>query len=398
MKASYAIIAATAALAATGCMPDYNPSNYIEKYRVIGVKAEPPAVVFTPDYQGVVSLTLLDALPFRDATQTSLVDPVIESIEWKVCPISAGASARYACVLDEIPLSDVSTDGRTASFDGALVAFGLEMLGPQFDAIVDGLRQAVKFADQCTKDMLADYDGCLATQTVQQCNPPAFEAFKACLYQTGLTPVFHVTVKVTDMELDYSDRPVLDDDGRPVMRERVLETYKSVSFGPYGDDLPANRNPQFHIERSMEDDPIFAEILQPGAIVASTYEQIEPVLIQACPGQTLGFEAIVPVDSIDRLTADDGTVADEYFQLTWYTNRGRFAKIRTGSVAAQGKEMDLTNTLEFSAYESVGEASITIVMRDEAYGLNLVQFKVNEAPPEYCEELWRNFATAGGVK
>lgn len=384
------------ALIAAGCMPDYNPSNYIEKYRVIGVVADPPAVVFTPEYQGAVTLTLVDAFPLKADPDQGFVDPVINSIDWSVCLISTGAAAQYACAMDEVPLTDVSPDGRTAVFDGALVAFGIELLAGQFDAIVDGLRQAVKFADQCTKDMLADYDACLLTGTTDQCNPPAFEAFKSCLYLGGLTPVFHVTVKVTDMLLDYADLPVTGDDGKPVMRDRVLETFKSVSFGAFDDTNPANRNPEFSIHRRNGGKTVSNEIMHPDTLVVTTVSDRGQPTILACPGKSLLFTARVPEWSIDKLTGPDGVPFDEYFQLSWYTNNGRWNKVKTGSVAAEGLEIDLSNVLTFKPDEPVGTTIVNVVMRDEAFGLSFVQFKVEDGPRDFCQGLRSLQEVVGG--
>jgi len=398
MKASVLILPTVAALISVGCMPDYNPSNYIEKYRVIGVTAEPPAVVFTPEYQGSVTLTLVDSFPFSADPDKEYVEPEIDSIEWSVCPISAGAAAQYACVMDEIPLTDVTPDGRSAVFDGALVAFGVEMLGSQFDAIADGLRQAVKFADQCTRDVITGYDNCLLTGTTEECNGPAFEGFKACLYAGGLTPVFHVTIRVTDMLLDDDDLPVLDDDGKPVMRERVLETFKSVSFGPYGPENPPNRNPEFSIRRGTGDFTVSEDILDPDNLIVTTLGDRTQPTILACPGQSLRFGASVPAWSIDKLTGDDSVPVDEYFQISWYTNNGRFAKVRIGSVVAEGRELDLSNTLTFKEDEPVGTTTVDVVMRDEAFGLSHLKFFVKDAPRDWCRGIRRDQQSEGGAE
>ncbi len=398
MKAAWLIVPAVATLMTVGCMPDYNPSNYIEKYRVIGVVAEPPAVVFTPEYQGSVRLSLIDAWPFPPDPDKGYIAPVVGTPSWKVCLISAGAAAQYACALDEFELTDVSPDGRTAVFDGALVAFGLDMLGERFDQIVGGLKQAVKFADQCTRDMLADYDACLVTGTADDCNPPAFGAFKACIYAGGLTPVFHVTVKVTDMQLDDADVPVLDDNGKPILRERVLETFKSVKFGPYDADNPPNRNPEFSIRRGDGEYSVAEDISHPERLIVTTLgDRVQPTVL-ACPGQSLLFGAAVPAWSIDKVTGDDGVPYDEYYQLTWYTNNGRWSKIRTGSVVAEGRELDLSNILTFDADGPVGTTTVDVVMRDEALGLNHVRFLVKAAPRDICHGARRDLDTEGGAQ
>jgi len=386
------------AVLAAGCTPDYNPSNYIEKYRVLGVVVDPPAVQFTPNYQGEVTLTLVDALPLRAVESEGEVDPVINGIDWSVCLISAGAAARYACAMDEIPLTDVSADGRTAVFDGALVAFGIDMLGTQFDAVIEGLRQAVKYSDQCTRDMLAQYEACLADKTTDECNPPAFEAFKGCLYEGGLQPVFHVAVSVTDMLLDDADDPVMDDDGRAVTRDRTIDVYKSVSFGNWTEENPANRNPEFSIRRAGRDFDVYDDIRHPENLVVTTAGDHEQPEIKACPGQSLQFLATVPPSSIDQVTGEDGVPVNEYYLLSWYTNNGRFGKVRTGSVTAEGLDIDLSNILTFDRDEQVRTTTVHVVMRDEAFGLSHLQFKIKGASRWECRGLHTLTTDEGGVE
>lgn len=377
-----ALTGALAIVVVAGCMPDYNPSNYIEKYRIIGVMADPPAVEFTPEYQGTVRLGLIEAFPLPPTGNQ--VGPVIDGIEWSVCLISTGAAANFACTLPEIPITDVSNEGRAATFDGALVALGLEFVRDQVEVLMDGIRQAVSFTDQCNKDLIASYDDCLAGGDLATCNDNAFQGFKDCVFKNGLKPVFKVRVAVTDMALDDGDLPVLDDDGKPIMRQRVLETFKTVTFGGLDDGETPNRNPQFSVR--LGDEPVddYFDMMHPENLVATTLGDHEQPQILACPGQELVFQATVPPGSVDRVTGDDGVETDEYWVISWYTNNGRFKKIRIGSVTAEGVDLDLTNTLKFKEEEPIRRTQVTVVMRDELFGLNFVRFVVDAQTRDKC--------------
>ncbi|HNU68132.1 MAG TPA: hypothetical protein PLB35_07970 [Myxococcota bacterium] len=381
-RTAVALTGAFAVVVAAGCMPDYNPSNFIEKYRVIGVMAEPPAVEFTPEYQGTVRLELVEAFPLPPTGD--LVGPEIEGIEWSVCLISAGAAANFACTLPEIPVTDVSDSGRIATFDGALIALGLEFVRDQVEVLMDGIRQAVAFTDQCNKDLIVEYDDCLKDGDLETCNGNAFEGFRKCVFQNGLNPVFKVRVTVRDMLLDDSDLPVFDDDGKPVMRQRVLETFKTVTFGGLKEGQKPNRNPQFSVRLGAKPVDDLFDMMHPEGLVATTLGNHEQPEILACPGQEIVFQATVPPDSIDRVTGDDGVETDEYWVISWYANNGRFKKIRIGSVTAEGVDLDLTNTLKFKEEEPVRRTQVTLVMRDELFGLNFLRFFVEAQTRDKC--------------
>lgn len=375
------------AIMAAGCTPDYNPSSFIEKYRIIGVQAEPSTVAFTPDYQGRVNLKLLDAFPSRPLGDE--VAPVVNSIEWSVCLMSLGANVGFACTMDEIPLTDVSPDGRQASLDGAMIAGGIEFLRPAFDQVIEGLKKAVQFGDECTFTVLASYDECMKTGTVETCRDPAFDGYKACIYLNGLIPVFHVTVNVTEMQLDYSDEPVLGADGLPVMIDRDVQVFKSVSFWNWGPDKPANRNPEFMVYKGLY---TLDEVPAPENLIVSTADGVQKLEVAACPGELLEFTGVVPPDSIDPardadgmpLLEPDGLPTPEYYFQTWYANGGRFDSLRKGSYTLDGGPPDLTNTLYFPADQPVPLTTVQVTMHDEMYGLASLSFTVTQDSRDNC--------------
>jgi len=88
------LVFATSSVA--GCVREFAPFNELDSLRVLGVRAEPPAL-------GPGAIAVLDALVFEpDGNEVSY--------RWSWCPLAAGAATGFACYLDEEMLRSIAEE------------------------------------------------------------------------------------------------------------------------------------------------------------------------------------------------------------------------------------------------------------------------------------------------
>ena len=85
-------IALIAVLFVAACAPEFSPSSFVDKPRILGIVANPPEVPFTQENPGSVTLHVVVAMPGPDETG-NLQQTALKDLEWAVCPMSLGAEA-----------------------------------------------------------------------------------------------------------------------------------------------------------------------------------------------------------------------------------------------------------------------------------------------------------------
>lgn len=113
-------------LALLGCGEDFDPKSLLNKYRVMGIQAEPPDLILTETPgEGVLS-TELRAFDF-DPTST---DPKLEGARpptyaWSYCTVSLGSAGEYRC-LDGLEEHTIPGEGPVVTFDLAREQMNLQ--------------------------------------------------------------------------------------------------------------------------------------------------------------------------------------------------------------------------------------------------------------------------------
>ncbi len=363
-------IAATLALLASvaACYPNFTPQSFIDKPRILGIRADPPEVQFSDEAQGTVTLTAFLALP--ELPKDEPPGPRrLESLEWSMCVLNLGATAGYKCALPETPLES-DFEARTATFDGADLYGLLELIRPLMPDFIEFVKQTVAQDDECQNAVIDTWDACVDANggDATACIDPGFEAERTCLIEKGQDITFHLKATWTD-------------DAQPpgTPEKFVADAYKKAFFRPITAERPANRIPAFslwvHPSKPLASVP-----------VTSIRNPAPAVVVRACPEQKVTFEPIPDEDARETFLDTDGTTKTELLLFSWYTNAGEFERLKSSTAtAAEGDAIDLTNVLELpKAQDFPATFPVRVFVRDDRLGLDGLEFQVQPRDASEC--------------
>ena len=344
-----------AALTAVACGADFSPQSFIDKPRILGIRADPPDVQFSDAQQGTVVLTAFLALPTlpKDAP---LGPREVKSLDWTLCVLNLGSAASYACALPEIPVDGDLATG-TATFDGAVLYAQLEIIRPLMPKFVEFLKQTVTQSDACQNAVITQWDACAAQNggDVATCVDPGFEAEKACILAAGQDITFRLTATWTDGTTDL-----------------VADAYKKVRFRTITAENPANRNPGFTL--SVEKSRVAGTAPSPvGAVLA-------------CPGQTIDLEPVLLPGARETYIDAKGASQEEFVFLSWYTAVGDLDRLKSSTATViPGDPIDLTNELVLPAAADMPDSfQAWVFVRDDRLGLDGLTYEVRRRADAEC--------------
>jgi hypothetical protein len=354
-------IALIAVLFVAACAPEFSPSSFVDKPRILGIVANPPEVPFTQENPGSVTLHVVVAMPGPDETG-NLQQTALKDLEWAVCPMSLGAEATFACAVPEIPVLDTDFEARTATFDGQVLSTMIDFLADSAAEYMEFIRGTIEQDDECNNSALAAWDKCSQYEAAQlkTCQDDAFAMFKVCLLEKGLELMFHVTITV-------------EIDGQELKREG----YKRVAFRAPKEGRVPNKNPGF-------------EVLYDGQTVAST-EAVSNTLA-VCPGKRIKLEPRLFDDAIEFNPDAGGD--DEFVFFSWVVTSGRFRSIKT-SMASIGEDGALEISNEWTAWELEAmpkQTTMWVFARDDRLGVAFVTFPVVPLIDPVCDVAGPNYA------
>ena len=345
------------ALAATAiaCGSAFSPQSFIDKPRIVGIRADPPDVQFSDAEQGTVTLTAFLALPVLPKDGPAGPREV-KSLDWTMCVLNLGSAASYACAVPEMPMDGDLATG-IATFDGAVLHAQLELIRPLMPKFIGFLKQTVTQSDVCQSAVIAQWDACVAVNggVDTSCIDPGFEAEKACILAAGQEVTFHLTATWTDGTTDHSE-----------------DAYKKVRFRTITAQSPANRNPGFTLAVAQ-------------ARVAGT--DASPVgAVLACPKQVIKLEPALLPGARENYVDATGAPQEEFVFLSWYTSVGDMDRLKSSTATAKpGDPIDLTNKLTLPAAADMPDTfQAWAFIRDDRLGLDGLSFEVRRRADAEC--------------
>jgi len=90
-----------------GCgAEDFDPQSLLSGYRVVAITAEPPTLTLAAE-------SALEVVDFHPADLAAGEARPAVTYTWRLCPLSLGSVTKYACFVDEVPLT-ADASGRAA--------------------------------------------------------------------------------------------------------------------------------------------------------------------------------------------------------------------------------------------------------------------------------------------
>lgn len=353
-RAGLALPAALAILA--GCDTGFTPQSFVDKPRILGIRADPPEVPFSDTEQGSVTLTAFLALP--ELPKEGPPGPrEVKSLDWTMCVLNLGSAASYQCAVDEIPVDGDPGTG-TATFDGAILYLGLELIRPRMPMFIEFVKQTVAQDDECQLQVIRDWDACLSDNggNSAPCIDAGFAAEKTCLLEQGQDITFRLTATWTDGTTDL-----------------VADAYKKVRFRRVTTGRPGNRNPGFVL--TVEDKAVAATGQAPAGTVL------------ACPDQQFKMVPVLADGTRETYLDAKGASQKEILFFSWYTTVGSLDRLKSSTSTAKPSDpIDLSNLLTLPGGDDVPASfPVWVFLRDDRLGLDGLTFRVQRRADAECE-------------